>query len=264
MRGLSRGGISVVVLTVLAALLLPVPEGQAQTHTSDPHGWQGCSWAWRRNQGQPIFFAVDANWQFPPGKTMDGQFFSFTNRLLDGAGEWNNHLAGRVSHSLRVNAVGGYADVSIQYIDTQATYGDSIGWTDWYASGGCVTHADNNGTILGGTLRMNPRADWYTAPNRGTWETNCAALGSYSCARDEDFQSAFSHEMFHSFGLVHPGTVDAHHGQGSTGGTAYNVAECSNPAAARTACPGGYRYRTAKRTVEPYDTETLFRSYQAY
>jgi hypothetical protein len=202
----------------------------------------------------------------PPGTSRDGQFFSFQNRLLDGFNEWDTHFALRVSHDLRFNAGGGYADVLIQYTDTQGPYGDNIGWTSYFYRGGCATHTDyaSGGEVYAATVRMNPRSDWYTAPDRGTWETNCAAWGSYTCSKTQDFQSAFSHELIHAWGLIHPGTVDVHHGGSSTGGAAYNFAECGNIAAARTSCPGGYNYRTAKRTVEPYDTQSLRLSYLTY
>lgn len=86
---------------------------------------------------------------------------------------------------------------------------------------------------------MNPRTDWYTAILRAEWEANLCTFSSYGCGKNQDFESALPHEMTHALSLRHPGQVDQHNGQASTGGTAYQAANCGNPVIAVTSCPGG-------------------------
>lgn len=85
----------------------------------------------------------------------------------------------------------------------------------------CEHGADTGTRILAGWVKMSRYSHWHTAEVRTAWES-CPRRTSpgdptytYLCSKNHDFQSVFTHEVMHTYGLGHAqfstaGTGDGH------------------------------------------------------
>lgn len=275
LSGVQRPTIALLVLAAVALSLAPT----AAAHPGDnAYSWTGCSWVWLENSGIPIVARQDANFQFPATVVRDGVVNSFRDRMVDSADEWTRSAIQPrgIRHNLRYfDGVNEARQVNLRY--RSSVFGGEAYATTMIDTTGCDVHGFGRARINRVTIDVYPRTDWFTQDNsrRTYWEQQCpGGTGTpYTCGKVYDFGSTIMHEFGHVFRITHPDAVDAAHGEGCCDGPDNDRARCWNhrnhgAAAQATMCyadePGAQsenRWRTERRTLDFYDSESLARHY---
>ena len=162
------------------------------------------------------------------------------------------------------------ADATVEYRPWDTDYGATQ--ITFLASGSvpCDPHSTAHTSIGAVVVRINVRSDWFTQDDsrRSYWETTCPQIGqtTYTCRKLHDYGSTITHELGHVLGLWHhPQQIDVHDSRAG----AVSAAQCTRQDAQgrtlwrATMCPSNSvshaanRYRTERRTIDPYDRESL-------
>lgn len=249
----------VFVLTLLIAF--PVLTGVVEAHEQgDIWAWRSCTFRSNEAAGQQVIVRNDGSY---PGNAQNpaGVTNSFRDRMVDASGQWTVQMQvnGITSTVQFLDGVGSN-DILIRQRNLA---GGTLGVTSRTALGGgnlnCPVHGAADTDIYQSIIDTDIRDTWFTQDNsrRATWE-GCPNADDYTCSKTQDFGGMLTHELGHALGIAHPNEADTHNGGGTR---AMDAARCGNAATYNTMCPTQFQYRTAWRTLDDWDVETLRRLY---
>ncbi len=262
------------VALALAVLAFPVGGAWADHtgYTTPEHqlGYSACTWP----AGHVVTVAVDPAYPFPDQ--------SYLDRLDEAIARWNAVLATSSQQSGMVRVEGAVADVVVGYRQTGTTMdhgvlaetflqreGDAELSPD---SGRCPDRQPRALTMKAAQIYMNPRDDWYTAPDAqvGMWQMcdqeSFRATNAALCSDQVDFASTIVHELGHTLVFLHPQTLDQVDGTPQAAPTsASSAARCVEATGSfpdqATMCSGQGLWRGEQRDLETWDIETAHKHY---
>ena len=259
---------------VVAALALPPAGGAWADHagyTTPEHqlGYSACAWP----AGHVVTVGIDPAYPFPDQ--------SYVDRLDEAVARWNAVIATSTTQGGLVR-VEGAADVTVAYRQTGSTMDHGV-LAETYLqregdfelspdSGRCPDRQPRANTMKKALIYMNPRDDWYTAPDTqvGMWQMcdqeGFRAANASLCADQVDFGSTIVHELGHTLVLLHPQTLDQVDGTPQASpGSASTAARCVEAtgsfAEQATLCSGQGLWRGEQRDLETWDIETTHKHY---
>ncbi len=261
---------------VLALAMLAVPaDGAWADHTgysvADRQlGYSACTWP----PGHVVTVAVDPAHPFPDP--------SYSDRLNEAIARWNAVLATSNRKGGMARVEGGVANVVVGYQQTGTTMdhgvlaetflqreGDAELSPD---SGRCPDRQPRTLTMKAAQIYINPRDDWYTAPDAsvGMWQMcdqeGFRAANAALCSDQVDFASTMIHELGHTLVFLHPQTLDEVDGVPQTApNSASSAARCVEATGTfpeqATMCSGQGLWRGEQRDLETWDIETAHKHY---
>ena len=260
----------------LALVILSFPVGGAwadHTGYTTPEaklGYSACIWP----AGKTVTVGVDPAFPFPDQ--------SYVDRLSEAVARWNAVLASSSRHGGMTRVDGAAADVVVQYRQTGTTMDHGVLAETFLQregdpelspdSGRCPDREPRSLTMKAAQILINPRDDWYTAPDTqvGMWQMcdqeGFRAANPSVCADQVDFASTMVHELGHTLVFLHPQTLDDIDGHPATApSSASSSARCVESSGSfpeqATMCSGQGLWRGEQRDLETWDIETAHKHY---
>jgi hypothetical protein len=266
-----RWGVPALALAVLA---FPVGGAWADhtgyTTPENKLGYSACTWS----AGRVVTVGVDPAFPFPDQ--------SYSDRLSEAVARWNAVLATSNLHGGMTRVEGAAADIVVQYRQTGTTMDHGVLAETFLQresdpelspdSGRCPDRQPRSLTMKAAQIFINPRDDWYTAPDTqvGMWQMcdqeGFRAANPALCADQVDFASTMVHELGHTLVFLHPQTLDDIDGHPVTApSSASSAARCVEASGSfpeqATMCSGQGLWRGEQRDLETWDIETSHKHY---